>query len=271
MAAGLRYPGKVVVVTGGTSGIGLAVVREFVRQGAKVVFCAPGSEEEKGRAIQKELQDSGSPGEGYFQVCDVRSETDIKVLISVTVERYGHLDCLVNNAGGHPPDQTIDEVSAQEFRSLMDLNVVSYFLAAKFALPHLRETKGNIINIASLVVAMGQKWGVPYVASKGAIAAMTKAMAIDESKYGVRVNSISPGNIWTPMWEYLASHKASPEAAIQEASDAQLLGRFGTPAEVAAAVLYFAADGTFCTGIDLVLSGGAELGYGKKNPIACKS
>nr|XP_056720242.1 uncharacterized protein LOC130490436 [Euleptes europaea] len=271
----LRYPGKVVILTGGTSGIGLATVREFVHQGARVVFCAPGSEEERGRAIQKELNDSGSPGEGYFQVCDVRNETDIKALISVTIERYGRLDCLVNNAGGHPPDKTIDEVSASEFRSLVDLNVVSCFLASKFALPYLRETRGNIINIASLVGSIGQKCAITYVATKGAVAAMTKAMAIDESKYGVRVNSISPGNIWTPLWENCASQTANFEAAIQEGSDAQLLGRFGTPEEVAAAALYLAADGTFCTGIDLVLSGGAELGYAKKNQIdpssACDS
>uniref|UniRef100_A0ACB8EVW8 Uncharacterized protein n=2 Tax=Sphaerodactylus townsendi TaxID=933632 RepID=A0ACB8EVW8_9SAUR len=265
MDAGLRYPGKVVVVTGGTSGIGLAIVEEFVRQGASVVFCAPGSEEERGRAIEEDLKNSGSPGKSCFQVCDVRSETDIKALISVTIERYGNLDCLVNNAGGHPPDQTIDEVSAQEFRGLMDLNVVSCFLASKFALPYLRKSRGNIINIASLVGSIGQKCAVPYVTTKGALLAMTKAMAIDESKYGVRVNSISPGNIWTPMWKNLASQVANEEAAIQEGSDAQLLGRFGTPAEVAAATLYLAADGKFCTGIDLVLSGGAELGYAKKN------
>ncbi|XP_054850074.1 uncharacterized protein LOC129339518 [Eublepharis macularius] len=274
MAAGLRYSGKVAVVTGGTSGIGLAIVKEFVLQGARVVFCAPGSEEERGRAIQKELQDSGSPGKGYFLVCDVRNEVDIKALILATIECYGRLDCLVNNAGGHPPDQTIDDVSAQEFRSLMDLNVVSCFLASKFALPYLRETRGNIINIASLVGSIGQKYAVPYVATKGAVTAMTKAMAIDESKYGVRVNSISPGNIWTPLWENLASQTANLDAAIQEGSNAQLLGRFGTSAEVAAAALYLAADGTFCTGIDLVLSGGAELGYAKKNladpSLACE-
>ncbi|XP_033026008.1 17-beta-hydroxysteroid dehydrogenase 14 isoform X4 [Lacerta agilis] len=159
-----------------------------VRHGAKVVFCAPGSEGERGKVIEKELNDSAGPGEGRFEVCDVLRETDIKTLVSVTVELYGQLDCLVNNAGSHPPDQTIDDVSAQEFRSLMDLNVVSCFLAAKTALPHLRKTKGNIINIASLVGLIGQKYAVPYVATKGAVTAMTKAMAIDESKYGVRVN-----------------------------------------------------------------------------------
>ncbi|XP_077773231.1 L-fucose dehydrogenase isoform X6 [Podarcis muralis] len=165
-----------------------AAVPGQVRHGAKVVFCAPGSEGERGKVIEKELNDSAGPGEGHFEVCDVLRETDIKTLVSVTVELYGQLDCLVNNAGGHPPDQTIDDVSAQEFRSLMDLNVVSCFLAAKAALPHLRKTKGNIINIASLVGLIGQKSAVPYVATKGAVTAMTKAMAIDESKYGVRVN-----------------------------------------------------------------------------------
>ncbi|XP_061445941.1 LOW QUALITY PROTEIN: 17-beta-hydroxysteroid dehydrogenase 14 [Rhineura floridana] len=258
-------PGQGRHSNGRTRGIGEGIVREFVLHGAKVVFCAPGSEEERGKALQRELKDSGGPGEGHFEVCDVRCETDIKMLVSVTVELYGRLDCLVNNAGGHPPDQIIDDVTAQEFRSLMDLNVVSCFLTAKFALPHLRKTKGNIINIASLVNVIGQKYAVPYVATKGAVTAMTKAMAIDESKYGVRVNSISPGNIWTPMWEKLASHTANPEATIQEGKDAQLLGRMGTPAECAAAALYLSSDATFCTGINLVLSGGAELGYAQKS------
>ncbi|XP_053117791.1 17-beta-hydroxysteroid dehydrogenase 14 isoform X5 [Hemicordylus capensis] len=208
MASGLRYPGKVVIVTGGTRGIGEGIMREFVRQGAKVVFCAPESED--------------------------------------------------------PPEQQMDDVTAQEFRHLIDLNVVSCFLMAKYALPYLRKTKGNLINISSLVSIMGQKYAVPYVATKGAVSAMTKAMAVDESKHGVRVNSILPGNIWTPMWEKAASHTANPEATIQEGKNAQLLGRMGTPAECAAAALYLASDATFCTGIDLVLSGGAELGYAQK-------
>ncbi|XP_060137596.1 17-beta-hydroxysteroid dehydrogenase 14 isoform X3 [Zootoca vivipara] len=190
-----------------------AAVPGQVRHGAKVVFCAPGSEGERGKVIEKELNDSAGPGEGHFEVCDVLHETDIK----------------------------------------------------QAALPHLRKTKGNIINIASLVGLIGQKYAVPYVATKGAVTAMTKAMAIDESRYGVRVNSISPGNIWTPMWEKLASQTVDPEATIQEGIDAQLLGRMGTPAECAAAALYLASEATFCTGVNLVLSGGAELGYAQKS------
>ncbi|XP_013908760.1 PREDICTED: 17-beta-hydroxysteroid dehydrogenase 14, partial [Thamnophis sirtalis] len=228
MASGQRYPGKVVIVTGGTGGIGEGIVREFVHHGARVVFCAPASEEEKGKVIERELAEGGGSGEGRFVVCDVLCEADMKRLVSVTIGHYGQLDCLVNNAGGHPPDQRIDDVSAQEFRSLMDLNVVSGFLMAKFALPYLRKTSGNIINIASLVGHFGQKLAVPYVATKGAVVAMTKAMAIDESQYGVRVNSISPSNIWTPGWEKLASQATSAEALIKKGKDAQLMGRMGT-------------------------------------------
>uniref|UniRef100_A0A8D0H672 17-beta-hydroxysteroid dehydrogenase 14 n=1 Tax=Sphenodon punctatus TaxID=8508 RepID=A0A8D0H672_SPHPU len=150
MASGLRYPGRVVIVTGGTRGIGEAVVREF-----------------------------------------------------------------------DPPEQQIDDVGVEDFRRLLDLNVLGYFLTAKFALPHLRKTRGNIINVSSLVSLIGQKCAVPYGATKGAVTAMTKAMAIDESKYGVRVNSILPGNIWTPMWEELAAQTANPEATIQAGTEAQ--------------------------------------------------
>ncbi|XP_006015000.1 17-beta-hydroxysteroid dehydrogenase 14 isoform X1 [Alligator sinensis] len=268
MASGLRYPGKVALVTGGTRGIGEAIVREFVHQGAHVVFCAPKAEEEVGEALEQALKESGGPGKPFFWPCDVTSEQDIQALVSTTLQHFGHLDCLVNNAGQHPPEQEIDDISPQKFRELLEINLIGYFLMAKFALPHLRKTQGNIINISSLVGVFGQRQAVPYVATKGAVTAMTKAMAIDESRYGVRVNSISPGNIWTPMWAELARQTANPKAVIQAGKEAQLLARMGTPKECARAVLYLAADATFCTGIDLLLSGGAELGYAPKSQPA---
>uniref|UniRef100_A0ACB8EWQ6 Uncharacterized protein n=1 Tax=Sphaerodactylus townsendi TaxID=933632 RepID=A0ACB8EWQ6_9SAUR len=164
------------------------------------------SEAEKGQAIQRELQDSECPGDAYFAVCDVRKETDIKRLISVTVERYGCLDRLVNNAGSGRA------VSAQDFHNMMELNALSVLLASKYALPYLRKTKGNIINLASLYGVIGMKNTVTYSSSK-------------------------------------------------------LMGRFGTPEEVALAAIYLAADGTFCTGFNLVVSGGAEVGFGVKNQV----
>ncbi|XP_067326599.1 17-beta-hydroxysteroid dehydrogenase 14-like [Anolis sagrei] len=302
MATELRYPDKVVIVTGGTRGIGEAIVREFVHQGAKVVFCAPESEafpyfwiaalihsdhcsnccpnssrilfatvfaEEKGKVIVQELQDCDGPGEAYFQICDVRCEKAIKNLVDVTIELHGYLDCLVNNVGVYLSYKTIDDFTSEEFHEYMDINAVSYFLASKYALPYLRKTKGNIVNISSTVNIVGNKQSLPYVATKGAITAMTKALAIDESKYCVRVNCISPANVWTPLNAGLINGSPDPEKAFHEAKDAQasLMGRMGTPAEIAKAALFLAADATFCTGCDLVASGGAELGFAHKSPF----
>uniref|UniRef100_A0ACB8EV54 Uncharacterized protein n=1 Tax=Sphaerodactylus townsendi TaxID=933632 RepID=A0ACB8EV54_9SAUR len=269
MAGQLRYPGKVVIVTRGTAGIGLAIVREFVRQGANVVFCSIPSEAEKGQAIQRELQNSGCPGDAYFEVCDVRKETDIKRLISATLERYGCLDCLVNNAGGSKIDK-IDDVTAQDARNAMEFNTLSILLASKYALPYLRETRGNIINLASIAGMIGAKDRMSYSPCKGAIIAMTKTLAIDESKYGVRVNWKScPTQIQHLRPHDLISHELSVEVNIYPSSLEllQLLGRLGTPEEVALAALYLAADGTFCTGFNLVVSGGAEIGFGKKAQV----
>ncbi|XP_067326600.1 17-beta-hydroxysteroid dehydrogenase 14-like [Anolis sagrei] len=267
MATGLRYPGKVVIVTGGTRGIGEAIVTEFVHQGAKVVFCAPECEEEQGKAIVQELEYCGAPGEAYFQICDVRCERAIQNLVAVTIELYGCLDCLVNNVGVHPPFQRIDYSTTEDFHNFMAINTVSSFLASKYALPYLRKTKGNIINMSSIVGTFGDVESVILAATKGAVTAMTKALAIDESKYCVRVNSISPSNIWTPAWPKFANEQPDPEAVIQKYKDAQLMGRMGTPVEIAKAALFLAADATFCTGFDLVTSGGAELGFAHKSQV----
>ncbi|XP_060030065.1 17-beta-hydroxysteroid dehydrogenase 14 isoform X4 [Erinaceus europaeus] len=134
----------------------------------------------------------------------------------------------------------------------------------RLALPHLRKTQGNVINISSLVGTIGQSRAVPYVATKGAVTAMTKALALDESQYGVRVNCISPGNIWTPLWEELAASTPQPMATVHEGILAQPLGRMGRPADVAAAAVFLAAEAHFCTGVELLVTGGAELGYGCK-------
>lgn len=260
----LRYQDKVVIVTGGSKGIGRGIVRVFVENGAKVVFCARGAA--AGEALEAELNKSGR-GSCRFVPCDVSKEDDIKELVEKTVEIHGHIDCLVNNAGWHPPHKPTDVTSAEEFRDLLNLNLISYFLASKYALPYLRKRQGNIINVSSLVGTIGQKDAAPYVATKGAIISMTKAMAVDESGHSVRVNCISPGNVLTPLWEDLASQTADAAATIKAGENAQLLGRMGTEEECGLAALYLAADATFCTGIDLLLSGGAELNYGFKSQI----
>ncbi|AWP19251.1 17-beta-hydroxysteroid dehydrogenase 14 isoform 3 [Scophthalmus maximus] len=188
-------------------------------------------------------------------------------MIAFTVEHHEHIDCLVNNAGWHPPHKTTDDTTAEEFRDLLNLNLISYFLASKYALPYLRKRQGSIVNVSSLTVTLGQKDAAPYVATKGAITSMTKAMAVDESRNNVRVNCLSPGNVMTPLWEELA--KLTPDAAdtIKMGEKQQLIGRMGTEVECGLAALFLAADATFCTGIDLLASGGAELNYGIKTQI----
>ncbi|XP_053707124.1 17-beta-hydroxysteroid dehydrogenase 14 isoform X1 [Synchiropus splendidus] len=261
----LRYLNKVVVVTGGSRGIGRGIVKVFVENGAKVVFCAK-SEAERGD-LELLLNRTG-PGSCHFVPCDVSQEDDIKTLISSTVQTHGHIDCLVNNAGWHPPHKATDETTAEEFRELLNLNLLSCFLASKYALPFLRQRQGNIINLASLVATLGQKDAVPYVATKGAIVSMTKAMAVDESRFNVRVNCISPSNVLTPLWEELAGQTPDAAATIRAGENFQLIGRMGSEEECGLAALYLAADATFCTGTELLLSGGAELNYGFKSQVS---
>lgn len=264
----LRYKDKVAIVTGGSKGIGEGCVRVFVRNGAKVAFCA--REIEAGHKLESEVNSEG-PGESYFVQCDVTKEEDIKNLIAKTVEKYGRIDCLINNAGYHPPHKPIDDFSADDLRDLFNLNVVSYFLTSKYALPYLRKTQGNIINDSSLVGMIGQVGAVTYVTTKGAISAMTRALAVDEASHNVRVNAFSPGNIWTPLWEAGTKSAANASQMIEAGKDAQLNGRFGTIEECGQLCLYLAAEATFLTGVDVPISGGAELNYGMKNRLKAKN
>uniref|UniRef100_A0A8C4LDM4 Hydroxysteroid 17-beta dehydrogenase 14 n=1 Tax=Equus asinus asinus TaxID=83772 RepID=A0A8C4LDM4_EQUAS len=219
MATGTRYAGKVVVVTGGGRGIGAGIVRAFGERGS----------ESGGRALEQEL-----PGT-VFLLCDVTREEDVRV--NVFVLRLSFLRPSAVSAAW----------------------IVWSTTLATLALPHLRKSRGNVINISSLVGAIGQSQAVPYVATKGAVTAMTKALALDETPSG-----ISPGNIWTPLWEELAASTPDPAATVREGTLAQPLGRMGQPAEVGAAAVFLASEANFCTGIELFVTGGAELGYGRK-------
>ena len=257
----MRYADKVVIVTGGSKGIGEGCVRVFVVAGAKVVFCA--RNRAAGEALAREVTAKG-PGQAHFVACDVSKVDEIRRLIDETVARHGRLDCLINNAGWHPPHKPIDDFSVEEFRELLELNLVSIFAACKHALPHLRKTQGNIINMSSLVGSMGQLHATTYVATKGAITALTKALAIDEAAHDVRVNSVSPGNIYTPLWQEAIDAAPDPAQCRKDGEAAQLLGRMGTIEEAGRLCLFLAAEATFTTGVDHIQSGGAELSYGRK-------
>lgn len=264
---GLRYEDKVAIITGSTHGIGKGCALEFVKAGAKVVICS--RDEKEGGAVEAELksvsQGAAAAADAYFVRCDVSKTEDLRNLIDATIARYGRIDCLINNAGWHPPHKPIDDFSVEDFRDLLNLNLVSIFTACKFALPHLRETRGNIINMSSLVGIIGQHHATTYVATKGGITAFTKALAVDEAPHGVRVNSVSPGNIYTPLWQAAIDAAPDPEQCRSEGEAAQLLGRMGTIEEAGRLCLFIAAEATFTTGVDHIISGGAELDYGRKS------
>jgi NAD(P)-dependent dehydrogenase (short-subunit alcohol dehydrogenase family) len=257
----MRYADKVVIVTGGSKGIGEGCVRVFAGAGSKVVFCARNAA--AGEALARDVTARG-PGEAHFVAADVAKVDDIRALVEDTIRRFGRIDCLINNAGWHPPHKPIDDFTVEEFRTLLDLNLVSIFAACKLALPHLRRTKGNIINMSSLVGAMGQIHATTYVATKGAITAFTKALAIDEAAHDVRVNSVSPGNIYTPLWQEAIDAASDPAQCRADGDAAQVMGRMGTIEETGRLCLFIAAEATFTTGVDHIQSGGAELGYGRK-------
>ncbi len=261
----MSYKDKVTIITGGTKGIGKGCVQTFVAAGAKVVFCARNQDE--GDAVAAKVNSRG-PGEARFVKCNVSKTEELQQLIEDTVKTYGRLDCLINNAGWHPPHHPIDNFSVQDFRDLLELNVISIFAACKFALPHLRKTKGNIINLSSLVGSMGQLYAVTYVATKGAITAFSKALAIDEAEHGVRVNSVSPGNVYTPLWQEAIDAAPDPVECKEAGEAAQLMGRMGTIEEVGKLCLFIAAEATFTTGVDHIISGGAELSYGRKSRVS---
>ncbi|ELU16268.1 hypothetical protein CAPTEDRAFT_105919, partial [Capitella teleta] len=246
-----------------TKQINFVLLNVSVSEGSNVVFCARG--EAAGKALEAEVNAQGHSGKCHFVVCDLTKEEDIKAMVAKTVELYGRIDCLINNAGQHPDHKDLEDWTLTEFMTLFQMNVSSYFLTAKYAMPHLRKVQGCVINDSSLVAQIGQVGAVPYVTTKGAITAMTRAMAVDEAKHEVRVNTISPGNVWTPMWEGIAIRSGCPGPFIESGRDAQLLGRFGTIEEAGYLCLYLAAEGTFLTGADIPLSGGAELNYGRKN------
>jgi NAD(P)-dependent dehydrogenase (short-subunit alcohol dehydrogenase family) len=264
----MRYSDKIVLITGGSSGIGKGCARVFAEAGATVLICS--NQQEQGLEAAAELQTVAlqrGTGEVSFIYCDVESADDIANFVQTAIAKYGRIDCLINNAGRHPPHKPIDEFSIDEFRVLINLNLMSIFTACKAALPHLRKCEGNIINIASLVGTIGQRHAVTYAATKGAIIAFTKSLAIDEAPNGVRVNSVSPGNIYTPMWQEAIDAAPDPDAFRAEGEAAQVMGRMGSPEEVGRLCLFIAADGTYTTGVDHIISGGAEIGYGRKRDV----
>ena len=240
--------GRVALVTGTSQGIGRACAEALLEAGATVVGCS-------------RTMPSTSYGTRYqHRIINVEEPTEIEALVVWTGERFGRLDILVNNAGTHPPSRSIEEFSVDDFDWIVRLNLRSVFLTSRAAMPMLRTAKGSIVNIGSAVGLYGQEGAVTYCATKAGISGLSKALAIDEAPHGVRVNTVCPGAILTPL--ALNTHDAERRTTIESWS---WMNRWGTSKEVADVVTFLAGDGArFVTGQDIVVGGGAELGYGLK-------
>jgi NAD(P)-dependent dehydrogenase (short-subunit alcohol dehydrogenase family) len=257
----MKLEGKVAIITGGSKGIGLGCARVFTKYGCKVAIAARG--EADGKQAEQELSDAGH--EAIFVRCDVTSEADMQALIDTTVERFGQLDCMVNNAGWHPPPLLIDEISVEDFDRLLRTNLTSTFMGCKFALPHLRQTKGNIINMASMVALMGQEAASSYVPTKAGQIGLTRALAVDLGREGVRVNAVCPAGVMTPLAEEFLETKPNREAALKEVGNWHLLGRLATAEEIGEVCAFLASnEASFMTGQAVCPDGGAALEYANK-------
>ncbi|MFA6471221.1 MAG: glucose 1-dehydrogenase [Candidatus Latescibacterota bacterium] len=253
----MRLKDKVAIVTGSTKGIGQGIARVFSKEGARVVVVARG--EEEGKKMAEEL--GASKGMSVFIKTDVCDSKSIQNMLQTTIKTFGKLDILVNNAGYHI-SKNIEVTTEEEWEFIITTNLRSTFLCSKYAIPHLRKTKGNIINISSMVGLVGQPNAGAYSATKGGQIAMSKGMAIDFAKDGIRVNVICPGWIQTPLVDDWFSQQKDEKAAREYIFGAHPLGRIGTSEECGLAALYLASDdAAFVTGITLNLDGGITLGY----------
>ena len=258
--------GTVALVTGGSDGVGAGCARVFAEAGATVVISARSAE--RGVQFARELTAAG-PGVCHYVQCDVSDPEALRDLVQGVVHEHGRLDTMINNAGQNFGWRPIDDIDVAEFVRLLAINLVPYFAGIQYALPHLRRTQGTIVNIGSIVADVGFFSNPDYVATKGAISSLTKALAIDEAAHGVRVNCVLPGNIMTPGRRALQDSSPDGDAFHAFLESWQWMGRSGTPEEVGYAVLFLASRfASFITGTTLLISGGMELGQGPKQPFA---
>lgn len=245
--------GKVALVTGGTSGIGKAAALAFAEAGAKVVVS--GRREEEGFAVEEAIKEDG--GEALYVKADVSREADVKALVDKVLSAFGRLDIAFNNAGieGHM-GLTTDQQTVENFDALFNINVKGVMLAMKYeSLAMLPKGGGSIINTSSIAGQIGLPGAAVYVASKHAVNGLSKSAALEFSRKGIRVNTVSPGSIQTDMITRMVGEGESE--AKKWWADRHPLGRFGTPDEVATAVVWLASPASsFVTGTDIAVDGG---------------
>ena len=251
----MKLKDKVALITGASVGIGKETALLFAREGAKV---AVNSQSERGQAVVDEIEAAG--GRGLFVQGKVEETADAQAMVDATVDTFGRLDILVNNAGIVLPGRC-ETTPVEDFDRTMAVNVRGVYLVSKAAVEvMLRQGGGAIVHNASVAATKGLKDRFAYTASKGAVWALTKAMAMDYIREGIRVNCINPGTTLTPSLQGRIDAFDDPEAAKAMFIERQPMGRLGTPEEMAAAILYLASDAAgFTTGATLAVDGGLTI------------
>ena len=242
-----RLAGKAALVTGASRGIGAAIAQRFVAEGARVVNAS---------LIEPVYDDSAVTS----IIGDVSDPPGAKRLVDEAAERLGKLDILVNNAGIEL-EATIEHTSPDDWDRVMAVNAKGPFLCSKFALPHLRRTRGVIVNTASVDAFWGEPELAAYCASKGAVLALTRCLALDHAKDGIRAVAICPGYVRTDLLEQFYDNQPDPEAARASLTQKHPLGRICEPAEVASLATWLASDeAAFVSGQPYVIDGALTAG-----------
>lgn len=246
---------KVIFITGGASGIGLACAEAYIREGA-TIFIMDVNE----RALYKVLDHFGGNHKGIPG--DVSKAADVKAAFDAIRKHYGRLDAIHNNAAIAHPSKPVDETEEDEWDALMNINLKSLFWTTKYGIDLLKASKGCILNTSSMAGDIGQSLHAAYTATKGGINALTKSMALDYAPYGIRVNAVSPAGVWTPLLKQWAAEQPDPGSIEKYLNDIHALGYCPEGDVVADAAVFLLSDSArFVTGCIMPVSGGAELGY----------
>ena len=253
----MRLKDKVALITGGTSGIGTATAIRFAKEGAAVAIT--GRNVERGEQIVRDITANG--GDAIFIQSDVRLAGDCRSAVDRTLERFGKIDVLFNNAGVFHP-KTIPDCTEEEWDETIDSSLKGAFLMSKYTLPSMiKQGSGSIIHTSSGWGILGGDKAAAYCAAKGGLVVMAKAMAIDHGRDGIRVNCVCPGDVVTPMLHDDAEKRGMTWEDYAAGGANRPLGRIGTVDEIADAVLFLASDeSSFVTGESLVVDGGGVAG-----------
>jgi NAD(P)-dependent dehydrogenase (short-subunit alcohol dehydrogenase family) len=254
----MRFEGKTALITGATSGIGKATAILFAEEGAAVAVI--GRDADRGEAVEEVIRSAG--GQAIFVRADVRRANDCHRAVGATVDTFGGLDVLFNNAGVYVANDAIG-CSEEEWDAQVDTSLKGAFLMSKFALPHMvAQGSGSIVNCSSGWGLVGGEKAAAYCAAKGGMVVMTKAMALDHGRQGIRVNAVCPGDTDTPMErEDAKSQDLSWDEYVRWAVEGRAIPRMASPDEVARAVLFLASEeSSFITGAALPVDGGGVAG-----------